>query len=333
MQTKDKTGKNAKERITDLLNFFPDDLRNVLCRAVCSNADKLEEIRLRADRPLMLSYGMRDWYVEPDGCVVSKTDKPYLVNEEQIRRVLAQMCENSIYAYQEEIRNGYITLRGGHRVGIAGRVVFDGASVKNIKDISGLNIRIAREIEGCADKLLRFVTEGKNRVLNTLIVSPPQCGKTTILRDLARLLSNGDAGGTFGGVKVGIVDERSEIAACYRGSPQNNVGIRTDVLDGCPKALGMPMLLRSMSPDVIITDEIGNEGDCEAVLKVINAGVKIIASAHGYSISELKTRREVLKMMEEAVFDRYIVLSNTRGPGTVREIVDGRSMEVIFRGE
>ncbi len=182
---------------------------------------------------------------------------------------------------------------------------------------------------GCAGRIMRYLVKGSSGVYNTLIISPPQCGKTTLLRDIARSLSDGMPELAFQGVKVGIVDERSELAACYKGLPQNDVGLRTDVLDGCLKSLGMTMMIRSMSPSVIITDEIGCEGDREAVLGVLNAGIKIITSAHGYNISELKSRREVLRLIEDKVFERYVVLGSSRGPGTLTEIVDGSTMKVL----
>ena len=143
-------------------------------------------------------------------------------------------------------------------------------------------------------------------------------------------MSNGTTDYDFIGVKVGIVDERSEIAACFKGIAQNDVGFRTDIMDGCPKTLGMEMLLRSMSPNIIITDEIGTQGDKAAILKVLNSGVKIISSAHGYSITELKMREELLELIKSGVFERYIVLSSINGPGTLEEVVDSQ-LTAIYR--
>jgi stage III sporulation protein AA len=256
-------------------------------------------------------------------------DQSFILTQYEIIRTLELMSENSIYAYQDEIKCGFITLRGGHRIGITGKAVMEGSSIRNIKDISALNIRVSREVPGCAEKLMRYVTNRGNQVFNTLIISPPQCGKTTMLRDMARLLSDGMQEPCFDGIKVGIIDERSEIAACYRGVPQNCVGMRTDVLDSCPKRIGIDIMLRSMSPKVIITDEIGNQGDKDAIMRVVNAGVKIITSAHGYNISEMQSRQEVISLIEGKVFERYIVLSNSKGPGTVEEVVDGTNMKVL----
>lgn len=292
-----------------------------------SSLEPLEEVRLRAGKPLILQNYFKEWFVKNDGTLSDKPMDCFIVKQEDILTSLELMSENSIYAYLEEIKNGYITMKGGHRVGLSGRVISEGSTVRNIKDIAGLNIRISNQIFGCSGRVIGFIIKNGNDVYNTLIISPPQCGKTTILRDIARVLSDGIPECCFSGIKVGIVDERSEIAACLHGIPQNNVGIRTDVLDGCPKSIGMPMLVRSMSPKVIITDEIGNDGDREAIHGVLNAGVRIIASAHGYNISELKSRREVLKMMDEKVFERYIVLGNAKGPGTLVEVIDGLNMK------
>lgn len=314
----------------EILPMLSKRVAEVIERAGLSSLEPLEEVRLRADKPLVLQNYYREWFISIDGTLSAKPSGSFIVKQEDIRTSLELMSENSIYAYQNEINNGYITIKGGHRVGLSGKVIADGCTVKNIKDISGLNIRLSNEILGCSKKVMSYIIKSKKDIYNTLIISPPQCGKTTILRDIARVLSDGLPEFCFEGVKVGIVDERSELAACLRGIPQNNVGIRTDVLDSCPKSIGMPMLIRSMSPKVIITDEIGNDGDREAVHGVLNAGVRIVTSAHGYNVSELKSRREILKLIEDKVFERYVVLGNTNGPGTLVEVYDGTNMNPVL---
>ncbi len=315
----------------DILRFISQDLRNLIRKVSIKDLMCLEEIRFRVNRPVMLQNFKGSFFLDEEGELTDKPNKPVYVSQEQIIKTLELISENSIYAFQDEIRNGFITLKGGHRVGITGRAVLEGSQIKNIKDISGLNIRISREVQGCSVKILKHIVQGENEVCNTLIVSPPKCGKTTILRDLARNISDGVEEIPLKGLKVAVVDERSEIAACYKGSPQRYVGSRTDVLDACPKQLGMSIMLRSMSPDVIMTDEIGSNGDKEAIMQVLNAGVKIITTAHGFNISELKLRKEVLAMMEEKVFARLIVLSSKDGPGTVEEVLDGNSMKFLYR--
>ena len=313
----------------DILPMLSKRVAEALEGAMSHDLQQIEEIRLRADKPLMLLNYYREWFIGWDGLPTPKPSDCFIVTQEDIRDSVELMSENSIYAYQEEIKNGYLTIKGGHRVGLTGRVVLEGPLVKNIKDISGLNIRLSNQILGCSARVMNFIVKSPSDIYNTLIISPPQCGKTTILRDIARNLSNGMPEIGFSGIKVAIVDERSELAACMKGIPQNDVGIRTDVLDGCPKNIGMRMMIRSMSPKVIITDEIGNEGDREAVHSALNAGVRIITTAHGYNISELKSRREVLMLVEDKVFERYIVLNDIEGPGSLVEVIDGSNMREV----
>ena len=321
-----------KSPVNGILPFVSQGIRNTLEKVDKRVLESAEEIRLRAGKPLVIQQYLKEWFVSKRGNLDEFCSEPYIVDQSEISKTIEIMSDNSIYAYQDEIKNGFITLKGGHRVGIAGKVVLDGNSIKNIKNISGLNIRISREIPGCSDHVINYILNKKGGIYNTLIISPPQCGKTTILRDLARKISDGICEAGFKGMKVGIVDERSEIAACYKGIPQNNVGIRTDVMDGCPKSLGMSMMIRSMSPQVIITDEIGGHGDKESIKSVINAGVKIIATAHGYNLTELKSRREVIGLMEEKVFERFLVLNNSKGPGTLAEVIDGLTYNVLYKG-
>lgn len=317
----------------DILKFLCNELKDVLIMVNPLELVSLEEIRIRAGKPVMLQNIRGSFFLNCEGRLTNNKFNLFYINQEQILKTLSLISENSIYAFQDEIKNGFLTLKGGHRVGITGRVVLEGEHIKNIKDISGLNIRISREITGCSSKILKYIINDNNQVFNTLLISPPQCGKTTILRDITRNLSDGIEKMSFKGVKIGVIDERSEIAACYKGVSQKRVGIQTDVLDACPKQLGMAIMLRSMSPDVIVTDEIGGSGDKDSILQVLNAGVKIISTAHGYSISQLKTKKEVLSLIEEKVFERFIVLSAANGPGTLEEVVDGRNMNVIFRRE
>lgn len=286
---------------TTIRRFLPNEIAQSL-ESLKLNA--WHEIRLRAEKKVCVVIG--DSIVKLD-C---------FVNQKQIRTVLEKMCGDSVYAYVDEIANGYITLEGGHRVGIVGRVVMKNNEVSYVRNISGLNIRYAKEIIGCANQIIHHIVT-PNRVFNTLIVAPPLCGKTTILRDVVRQISDGVA--AHPPCNVAIVDERGEIAACTGGVPQYMVGDNTDVLDNCPKQLGMEMLLRSMSPTVIATDELGNDGDCAAVCSVLNAGVKIIATAHGYAAD--KCRGDVSELIRRKAFEKIIVLSNKKGPGTIEEVI------------
>ncbi|WP_166511636.1 stage III sporulation protein AA [Desulfallas thermosapovorans] len=287
----------------------------------------LEEIRLRRDRPLMLGVEGCDYFIRQDGAPVTVPSGAYTVNAADLERVLHNISGSSMYALEEELRNGYVTLPGGHRVGLTGKAVLDKGRVKTLKYLSGLNIRVCREIKGVADGLFKHLIDRKvNNVYHTVIFSPPRCGKTTLLRDLVRQVSNGSPGLHFAGRTVGVVDERSEIAGCHRGVPQMDVGVRTDVLDGCPKAQGMMMLLRAMSPDVIVTDEIGRMEDIHALEEVFNAGVRVIVTIHGSSLRELANRPALKYLLQLNVIERFVLLGRSRGVGTVEKIFSGADL-------
>lgn len=271
------------------------------------NINQLEEIRVRVGRPIFLRMNRKDVIID------------YIVQIEEILEILQHICDNSIYSYQGQICQGFITTKGGHRIGITGNVVMKDGKVSNITYISSLNFRIAKQIIGCSSKILQYIIAEENTVHNTLIVSPPGAGKTTILRDVARRISNGIEQIRFEGINVGIVDERGEIAAMYRGVPQNDIGIRTDVLDNVPKDVGMTMLIRSMSPQVIIADEIGNEKDIEAIQTAICSGVKGIFTAHGSNIEDIKRNSAMETLLKKHIFDKIIFLQKDFEIGKVYE--------------
>lgn len=284
----------------------------------------LVELRLRINEPLILSFVYGEFFLSECGLTRDK-NKAYRVTCSDIRATIEFVSEYSLYAYEGEVRQGFITVRGGHRVGLAGQVVMDNGRVKNVKHISFINIRVSHEIIGCAQAVLPYIIRD-GRVLHTLIISPPGGGKTTLLRDIIRCISDGNS--YCRGMNVGVVDERSEIGACYMGVPQNNVGLRTDILDGCPKAEGMLMLLRSMNPKVIAVDEIGNREDIDAISYVINCGCAIIATIHGDSVDDIRTKPALRKLIDEKVFDRYIVLGSKLG--NVESIFDERGNELYI---
>lgn len=310
-----------------VLETLPENIQGIIRGIPTSIRKDLEEIRIRENRPLMAYSHGRDYFVCKDGSITSQYERAYQVTNHDTKSILQLISDYSIYAFDEEIRNGYITLKGGHRVGMAGKIVLDNGKIKTLKYINSFNIRISREVIGAADKIISYITIGKH-VYHTLILSPPQMGKTTILRDIARKFSDGFPG--FKGIKVGIVDERSEIAGCFQGIPQRQVGMQSDILDGCPKAAGIMMLIRSMSPKVIITDEIGRVEDAEAVEEALNAGIKVIASAHASDLSDALTRPFLSQLLNKRIFERIVLLGDSLGVGTLEKVYTGDSFTQLL---
>lgn len=305
----------------EIVRIFSLKLRKIIADLQI-DFSKLQEIRIRVNKPILIVYNNKEYFINKNSCLEQEGKTAYIVSQSEIRETIEYIANYSLYAFEDEIRQGFITIQGGHRIGIAGKTVMESGQVKNIKYISFINIRLSHQIKGCADKVISYLST-KNQIYHTLLISPPRCGKTTLLRDIVRQLSDGRKG--INGVNVGVVDERSEIGACYMGIPQNELGMRTDILDCCPKADGMMMLIRSMSPDVIAVDEIGQRQDIEAIEYVINCGCKLIATVHGSSIDDVKLKPVLGKLVKEKIFERYIILNNRGRIGNVEEIYDERT--------
>lgn len=310
----------------NIISIMPHNIREMLERVRDEKFQTMEEIRLRIGQPLLIHMRGKEFGLDYGGLCDPK--KGYKVVEQDVSGILKFVSGFSLYALEDEIRQGYITVEGGHRIGIVGKAVTEKNQIKTLKYISALNIRIAHEVIGCSDKILPYLLE-KGRLCHTLIVSPPKCGKTTILRDLVRNLSNGFY--AYGPFTVGVVDERSEIAGCYLGVPQNDVGVRTDVLDGCPKVEGMHMLLRSMSPHVIAVDEIGKKEDMLAIEEVLGAGVSILCTVHGMDLDDCYKKPILKQMIDQQLFERIVILGNYPSPGAIRGIYDAANQFKVLR--
>ncbi len=286
--------------ISELLNYFSSNVGNLIRDTINKNKrilDELQEIRIRCNRPIILKLRNCEIVIE------------YKVNQNEILATLERLCNNSIYAYKNQICEGFITVKGGHRVGVTGTAVIENGKIINVKYITSLNFRIAREVLGCSLKILDKIIDIKNNSINnTLIVSPPGKGKTTMLRDVIRNISNGVQEIGFRGKNCGVVDERGEIAAMYRGEPQNDIGSRTDVIENVSKAKGMKMLIRSMAPEVIACDEIGSKEDVEAIKEATISGVKGIFTMHGSSLEEIKLNKDINELIENKQIERIIFL-------------------------
>ena len=290
-----------------ILRCLPHELVRLITK---HNIEKVEEIRIRCGKNVTMNMGSIE--------IVLK----YVVNEIEITRIIQNMCNNSIYAYQNQIANGYITLPGGNRVGISGNIVCMDGKVSNISHIYSINIRLSHEVDGASKDIIGYVLDTKNNsVFNCLIVSPPGCGKTTIIRDISKKISTGIPEINFRGIDICIVDERGEIAALSKGISCNNVGDRADILDNVPKSIGIRMAVRSLAPKVIVADEIGNMDDAEIVNYAVCSGVRCIFTAHGASMDDLLKNRELNNLINMKLFNKIIFLDE-KIKGRVKQIIN-----------
>ena len=284
----------------EILKYFPINIVELIKKEINKSKEILEkaiEIRIRINRPIIIRLIDEDIIIN------------YKINEKDIINIIEKICENSIYAYKNQIVEGYITIKGGNRVGLTGRAVIENEKIINIKYISGLNFRIAREVIGCGNNILKdIINIEENTIYNTLILSPPGKGKTTLLRDCIRQISNGIPSINFKGKNCSIIDERGEIAANYKGIPKNDIGIRTDVIENISKSKGIEMLIRSMGPEIIACDEIGTIEDVKAIKYALTSGVKGIFTMHGNKIEDARKNEEINKLIENKLIEKIIIL-------------------------
>ena len=299
---KDIVTPEKKQEQRELLRLFSANIRKIL-KNTDLLADDLQEIRLRTGAPLLVVAKDQEYFLTPDGALTGEWEKGYPVSPTDIRDTMDYIGSFSLYAYEDELRQGFLTVEGGHRIGIAGKTVIEGEKVKGISHISCINVRVAHEKKGCADRVMPYLWED-GRFLHTLIVSAPGCGKTTMLRDIIRQISDGES--PYPGLTVGV-------------------------LDCCPKAEGMMMLIRAMSPDVVAVDEIGTGEDIRAIESVVNCGCKLLATVHGNSMEDMKQKPLLNRLVESHVFERYIVLDAKPRAGSVQAIFDGRGTTLYRR--
>ena len=300
-------------RIADLLLALP-----------VSMQAQVMEIRLRAEQPVSVWESRGTWFMTPGGPGLSPAHA-VCARREDLQECFRRLCSHSVYSHEEQIRQGFLTLPGGHRAGLAGSAVCRGGAVVGMRDISGINIRIARQLPGSADTLFQTLgtLEG-----GLLLAGPPACGKTTLLRDIARQLSAGLRGPVR---KVAVVDERGEIAGAFHGVLGSDLGPCCDVLDGFPKAAGMMQAVRVLSPEYLLCDELGGMQEAAALLESVNAGVHVIASLHAGSLSECNTRPQARALLESGAFQTIVLLEQGR-PGRIAQFIKAGDLLAADRG-
>ena len=282
----------------EILKYLSNSIKEQIIKDCNYDFKRLEEIRLRNCKNIILKFNENEEILN------------YIVQTKDILETLEKITENSIYTYEKQIANGFITLPGGHRVGITGNAVIENEKVISISHISGMNFRI-----DCSDSVLEKLYE-QGEFKNTIIVGAPGTGKTTILKDLIKKISEGNMYGN--GINVGVVDERNEISAMHRGKEEINLGIRTDVITNIPKNIGIKMLIRSMAPKVIAVDEIGGKKDAESINYASKSGVKVLTTIHGNSLADVKNNKEINEIIENKLIEEIIVLDEKQ-KGKIKE--------------
>ncbi len=326
----------AKERnrFNELCAFLPRSVAGILLELSDLDVLRINEIRLRRNAPVAICCGRNIYTLGKKGIVEPK--EGYILTADDLAEAWRYVTASSVYALEEEVRRGYVTLRGGHRVGIAGTAVIRDGLVRSQKDIFSLNYRISRECRGIGLSFLPYLFKG-GVFQNTLIISPPGGGKTTLVRDLTRLLSDGTRFSPRH--NVALIDERAEVAAVFMGRACHDVGAFTDILTGFPKSEGMLLALRSLGPGILVTDEIGSDADRIAVADALRSGVSLLLTAHGNTMEELRARPVLKDFLQEGVFHRILFLSPLPRPGTVRALyqcdikegwIDYRKMDLVF---
>ena len=288
-------------------------LPNLWRTAVLALPDKfldwLEEVRFRLDRPVYC-------YGTTDTVPLRVENQLRRVRQSDLDHIIAIIAEHSLYARTQELRQGFLTLPGGHRVGVAGKAVWKDKDIVTMTDISGLNFRRARNVEGSAQALIEIFHEQELDLGSILVAGPPRSGKTTLLRDLIRWFSENAE-------RVTVIDERSELAAYHGGHYGFDLGVHIDVLDGWSKADGMNLATRTLGPDRVVVDELGDAEDFPAVSHALHTGVKVVASVHAGTYEHVR-RKEQGGLSLPDIFDSVVILKNLGPPGVIQEIWHNR---------
>lgn len=290
----------------EILNVLPLNIRDILLKISPDYAKRVNEICLRTNRPIILRCSDGFYYLTSDGAVTKiYRGNVYIADKKEINEAFIKMCEYSVHSKFNEIQKGYLSLAGGHRVGICGTAVTENGKVSTVKDISSLNIRIAHEIKNCALNIIKEFYSAKSRPPGLLIAGPPMSGKTTVLRDLCRHLS----GNVIDGCRAALIDEREEISGTYNGESGYDVGVNVDILNGYPKAEAVQTAVRCFSPQIILCDEVSTVKEAQAVLEGMHSGVEFILTVHAFDEYDLIKRPCVKTLLRAGVFENIIILS------------------------
>ena len=306
-----------------------EELKKILLKAESGIKERCSEVRLRADKPVILVCGKEKLSVDEKGRTV-KCNFGFICTKEMLKDSFSRICDYSVHTHSNELSKGYITVKGGHRIGITGTAVLDSDSrITATRDVSSLCIRIAREIKDCAKDIYEkafMISEG-----NVILAGPPSCGKTTLLRDLVRIISDK-------GYSVSVIDERQEIASMYKGICTNDVGINTDVYYGYPKECAVNMAVRTMSPEVIAIDEICDKKEVDAIVNAANCGVRLIVTIHANNLKDVITKYQSVSLLRTGVFNKIVILNREKGDYTkkvydIEEINDEIYRSRTYMGE
>lgn len=298
----------AAENLKTVLEYLPQTIRRSIC-ALPTDLRMIQEIRLRSGRPVGISIQGREKFLTAQGTLTDEPERAMTISTEDIARTFQAVCSYSLYSHERDLAEGFVTIRGGCRVGICGTYVRQGDSPATLRHISSLNFRIAGEFTGCAEQVWQQIG-GEN--VSILVAGPVGSGKTTFLRDLCRLIGMR--------YRTAVIDERGELAAMHRGSAQHDVGVRTDVLDGCVRDAGILTALRVLTPEYIICDEISTQQDVNAVMQAAGCGVNFAASCHAGTAEDIYRRPVLRPLMEAGIFRYCILLGEAGSVRTVRRL-------------
>lgn len=315
---KEKRKEDSIERFDQAVGFLPYDLKRILKNLPVHNKEEIQEVRVRAGKPLSVFTGTASYFVTTSSKLTDTVDEQcYQTTPENVYDSFRSLCAYSIHTHQEEIAEGYIAVEGGHRAGICGTAVNADHTVTGVRNITSINLRIAREKIGAADELMQAVF--RHGMCGLIIAGPPSSGKTTLLRDLTRQLASGDGGRVY---KVAVVDERGELGAAYSGVVQNDLGVCSDVLDKYEKSVGILQAVRTLSPQVIVCDELGGEKETQAVAQGLNSGVSVITTIHADSPAELLKKPQARALLQTGAFDKIAFLKGSGQPGKLKYVMD-----------